>query len=390
MTKWNLVKAKEYVKSVGSKMIADEWFGTKGFYYFKCIECGEWKYTAFHNIKSGNLKCKNCGTKKGHTTVYVKKCKKCGVEFTSSAKQKYCSDECRGYNCQYEQQKINSNRKDITEELLVDLYMNKRIPAIDISIMLGVSKGVILRRLHKYNIEVRTSQESKHEVEFVLPTKEELEELYIKQFLPFNKICQIYKVSMSLIIIWMKKYKIPVRKASITRLGKDFKEPTKDELIELYIDRGMNSKDIGSIYGTDGQSMVRRMRGFGIKIKDNTFGNSAFLLNGIKVKSSYEKIVGDILCLNNIKFEYEPQLPFNHHYHADFLIGDIYVEIWGVVGSKKYENRKNIKKNLYKENNLNLFELYPCDFKKDSSKIRQLISLVSSEYIKSNPLPTAK
>jgi len=352
-TKWDLEKAKDFVITKGSEMRADIWTGTHGFYYFKCIECGEWKYTKFQNIQSGNLKCINCGSRLGKKKVHIKNCEKCGEEFkTYNSRQKYCTDKCRQ----------NVERTDITKDLLTDLYVNKRISSLKIAKMLNVAKPAILRRLHKFNIKTRTSQESKHGIGFKMPTKKELEELYINQFLTYDKICKIYDVDMTLIMLWLRKHNIPARTCSESMLGKEFKEPTKEELVDLYVTRGLNSRDIGEMYGIDGQGIVRRMKKFKIKIKNNSFGNSSLLTNGIKVKSSYEKTFGDLLCKNNIKFSYEPQLSFNHRYHSDFLINNTYVEIWGVVGNKKYDERKNKKIQLYNSNGFKLISLYPKDF----------------------------
>ena len=369
--KWNLEKAKEFVITKGSEMRADIWTGTHGFYYFKCIECGEWKYTRFHNIQSGNLKCVKCGLRLGNKKVHIKDCEKCAKKFkTYNSGQKFCSDKCRQ----------NIERTDITKDLLIDLYINKRFSSLKIAKMFRVAKITILRKLNKFNIETRTSQGSKHEIGFKMPTKVELEELYVKQFLTYDKICKIYDVDMTLIMSWLKKYNIPARTCSESRLGSDFKEPTKEELIDLYVAKGLNSRDIGDIYGIDGQGIVRRMRKYKIKIKNNSFGNSSLLMNGIKVKSSYEKTFGDLLCENNIKFDYEPQLSFNHHYHSDFLINNTYVEIWGVVGNKKYDERKNKKIQLYNSNGFKLISLYPKDFKDfDYNIIKNIILQENTE-----------
>ena len=61
---------------------------------------------------------------------------------------------------------------------------------------------------------------------------------------------------------------------------------------------------------------------------------------------------------------------------ADFKVGHVYVEIWGMMGWKQYEEVRERKLNLYKENNCVLLEVFPEDFNELEVKIKELKHLI--------------
>src|SRR5699024_7395320 len=64
-------------------------------------------------------------------------------------------------------------------------------------------------------------------------------------------------------------------------------------------------------------------------------------------------------------------------YSSNFIVKDIYVEVWGVQNKKRYSEHKVKKKKLYKKNKLKLFSVYPHDFTNIENKVDELKHLIS-------------
>ena len=75
--------------------------------------------------------------------------------------------------------------------------------------------------------------------------------------------------------------------------------------------------------------------------------------DGHPVKSQQEALIDNYLYHNDIKHAYEKALPIDenpeHDLHPDFYLPDldIYIEHFGVTGSKKYEDSKEYKIPIY-------------------------------------------
>lgn len=98
--------------------------------------------------------------------------------------------------------------------------------------------------------------------------------------------------------------------------------------------------------------------------------------DGDMVRSSYELLFDNELTSNGLEHVYDAKLPFGKSYLTDFLVGDVYVEIWGIVGIQSYEKKRLLKQKLYKENNLKLVDVFPCDFKNIKNKIDEIKRLL--------------
>ena len=100
-----------------------------------------------------------------------------------------------------------STWKNISKEMLEDLYANQGLSITEIANRLKVSRTTIHRRLQRYNI-------SAHSCRKLYLTKEELEDLYISQRLSTYQIAKINNVSRSVVSDLLKKYSIPLRSQS--------------------------------------------------------------------------------------------------------------------------------------------------------------------------------
>ena len=338
-----------------------------------CTNCGG----SFSSKKSnekygwGKFCSKNCHSKSMIVDV-VMKCPVCKESFKKrpSDRKSCCSRRCANYK--------KSLR--IPKDELERLYLVERKSSIQIGVIFNTSKKIILGYLKKYNITTRSHTESRHEEGFAVPSKAELEKLYLQDWLSYDAICKIYDVDKTTIPYWLKKHNIPIRSASETSLGKDFKEPTESEMKQWYVEQELSTREIAQMLGVSRGLVSRRLKIFDISLRSNIWGYDGMLecKDGHKVRSSYERAFDNYLYACGIEHEYEPRLPCNKRYASDFKVGNVYIEIWGVTNNKKYEQRKKKKKNMYDENNYKLLDVHPNDFKDIKNIVMKLKRLLAS------------
>lgn len=153
----------------------------------------------------------------------------------------------------------------------------------------------------------------------------------------------------------------------------------KDELYEKYINERMTTRELAIIFNTDKKVICDYLHRYGIEVRPDTFPDASKIRckNGLMVRSNYERAFINALLTFGIDFEYEPRLPFDKRYAADMLVGDVYVEIWGMMDWEDYRIRKERKVELYEKNNVKLFSVYPDDFRDVYGKINELKRLIS-------------
>lgn len=324
--------------------------------------------------KAGNqIYCSVKCRRKGNLMKVKNNCPQCGKEYytanNESDARKFCSRECMK----------NSYFIDVPKSELDRLYTVERLSAEKISNIYNVSKPTILRALKRYGINRRTGLETMMPEGYKAPSKKELLDLYWKDWKSYEEIAELFNVDITTVPYWFKEHGIESRSNSETRLGKDFKEPTKEMLTEWYVKQKLDTVTIGEMLGCGAGLVARRLKSFDIEVRSNIFNGADFITcsNGLEVRSNYERMFVEQMVKQNIEFEYEPRLPFNRRYSADFLVKDMYVEVWGVQNNKRYSERKIKKKRLYKNNNAKLFNVYPNDFANIKDKVNELKHLIS-------------
>jgi hypothetical protein len=81
------------------------------------------------------------------------------------------------------------------------------------------------------------------------------------------------------------------------------------------------------------------------------------------VRSRWELVIDNSLYEYWLAHAYERKLPIEEDVYSDFYIPAkdwwkaVYIEYWGIEDQEKYENRKKIKKEIYKKYHMNLIEL---------------------------------
>lgn len=148
------------------------------------------------------------------------------------------------------------------------------------------------------------------------------------------------------------------------------------ELTKYYVDEGLNAQAVGLKLGVSESLVLKRLAEANVKIRSAGFGKRYMALDGTEVKSSYEKVFSDKLHQEGLTYKYDYPLPTKRSFLTDFLVEDVFVEIWGMVGYPEYEERRKLKQKLYEKKGLKLVNIFPEDFEDIDVKIRELKSFL--------------
>jgi len=126
--------------------------------------------------------------------------------------------------------------------------------------------------------------------------------------------------------------------------------PLKKEKVEIYV-------TARELFG----SWNNAIQAAGFNPNPILFSKKYYANDGHKCDSLSEKIIDD--WLTSRKILHERSVPFSNTKHtADFKIGDIFIEFFGLHGElKSYDRVMKKKLAIIKANNLKLVSLFPAD-----------------------------
>lgn len=257
-------------------------------------------------------------------------------------------------------------------ETVYRLYHTERLTTRQIGRMYDVSKTEVLRWLKFYSIPRRAANSGLENRGIEPPSKDDLIQLVHIEHKSYREIAQMYGVEWTVIQHWLKKHGIDRPSVWETRRKGDLVVyPTQDELYKMYIEQGMTLAQIADIYKVSQTPIADLCKKYDIPIRPDGFnGGIRFTCNdGHLVRSTYEQKVDNWLYEHGIPHEYEPRMPCDSRYDADFLANGWYIEIWGVTGSEIYAQRKAHKISLYHTHHIPLIQLSVDSFsqrRKDS------------------------
>src|SRR5258708_5931647 len=242
---------------------------------------------------------------------------------------------------------------------LESLYKAEHLTTRQIGKRFGVSKTQVLRWMKSYGIEPRmTNNAPLYRGEFEHP-REELVQLIEGEHVGYREIALKYNVCFSTVANWVNRHNILHPTGWDTRRkGQHPVLPTKEELAELYA-QGNSLRSIALQYGVSETTIRVLCARYGVEVRPDGFdGGKRFTCNDDHlVRSLYEQQVDNWLFEHGIDHVLEPILPFDHRSRADFLANGWYIEIWGVTQNEEYKQRRQRKTNLYQAPNLPLIEL---------------------------------
>jgi len=144
---------------------------------------------------------------------------------------------------------INSQNCTIpmpSKEELIKLYFDDWMNSVQISKIYNVSSATVINWLKRYDIKIKSPGESQT---YKVPTKEELEDLYVNKLLTSVEIGKIFNCKGALVCRWLRKYGIRVRgKNELRKLP----IPPKEVLFDLFINKQLSPEKIGKLYGVSG------------------------------------------------------------------------------------------------------------------------------------------
>ncbi len=160
-----------------------------------------------------------------------------------------------------------------------------------------------------------------------------------------------------------------------------FRKPIdKGLLTKLYTEDELTSREIGQVIGRSNKVVLDYLRYYNIEVRPDGIKNRKRIKckDGHLVRSYYERAFDNLLHRNNLPHEYDPRLPFNKRYMADFKVGNVYIEIWGLMTMEKYREQRERKLKLYRENGCKLLEVFPENFINIQNKLTELKSLMET------------
>ena len=94
--------------------------------------------------------------------------------------------------------------------------------------------------------------------------------------------------------------------------------------------------------------------------RQNSRGIQTIAKDGHNCFSLGERTIDDFLYNRGIAHQREPKYP-DSNYRADFLVGNIFIEYFGLAGNPEYDKKTKDKKKICRKHGVNLISLYPKD-----------------------------
>lgn len=215
-------------------------------------------------------------------------------------------------------------------------------------------------------------------------SREELTRLYIDEGMTLRAIGDRYGVTLQAVAYHLESAGVPRRewngahvvlspearaksKANHTRgaAHHSFRNIPDAEIIALYAD-GLSTTAIAAKFGVTPMTINRHLRANGVERRQPGFSRWRTAQDGHLVQSGWELLVDDWLSAHGVEHECQPTLPFGDQLRADFLVGETYIEVWGVVHNRKYADRKSAKLAQYTEYGISLIEIYPRHIEREN------------------------
>jgi DNA-directed RNA polymerase specialized sigma24 family protein len=295
---------------------------------------------------------------------------------------------------------------------LLDLHDRQGLTAPEIAARFGVQSQTVRKWLRQHNIPLRKAS-SHHEPpnKLPLPDREPLRVLYEDETRTTEQIAARFSVSSATVSNWLRRLDIPLRPPGIGLVARGRMLPDADTLYrQIHVER-LSYAEIASQHGVDQSAVMRWLDRYDIPrpipaqvrladpetLRDmvslyeagaslqaigeihsvtRSIISAVFDLAGIpkrpdgwdggkrltcddghRVRSVYELRVDNWLSAHAVVHIYEPALPGNCRYNADFGANGWYIEIWGVTNSPTYEERKRRKLAHYAAHDLPLIQL---------------------------------
>lgn len=264
-------------------------------------------------------------------------------------------------------------------EQLHDMYVNQRMSSHRIAELCSVSHTTVKRWLRAAQVPMRPIGNGLASRGLPEPTAEDLQRMVHVEHLSYRAIAARLGVDFTAIPYMLDRH--GVRRPTVwhtRRRGVVAREPGRAELahrISLGESLGSIARDFDVSRGTLGD----RCRAYGIDVRPDGWKRLRYqCLDGHAARSVYEQRVDDWLFERRLAHEVEPAYPWDRRYRADFLVGDTYVEVWGVTDNTAYQDRKRMKIKRCAEAGVPLIQINHWQFAKGRRWWRPLARLLNN------------
>lgn len=155
------------------------------------------------------------------------------------------------------------------------------------------------------------------------------------------------------------------KQANRKRIGEKnsaYKQLPDEEICSHYKD-GKSTAEIAAIYSVADVTIARRLKQAGIKLRRQGYSRKRRCPDGHIVDSRWEYAVDRWLETHNIQHDVHPTVPWyesgSSPQLADFKVGNIYIEVWGIEGNPRYDKRRIEKIKKYKSLGIHLIQIFP-------------------------------
>jgi len=248
---------------------------------------------------------------------------------------------------------------------LRDLYLNKMFTERELAKYFKVSRHPIRDAMAILEIPKRHNRGLLYYHPGRKPTKEQLDKWLNQDLETLHSIANKLECDPSSIRNWAIEYSIDWDKTPWRR-AMNRAQPiqiTQRRLEDLYLKQHLGLQQIADIFKCSRGYITKLMKEHRIPLRLPGWKAKWFKCNdGHQVRSTYERRVDNWLFGYGLLHTYEPSLLFDPLLTGDFLVGQTYIEVWGVYDNAAYKERKKRKRNLYAEHNLALIEIGYWDF----------------------------
>lgn len=271
-----------------------------------------------------------------------------------------------------------SKNRPSPEELRA-LYVDQRLSSLAIAERCQVEKITVLRWLRAAGIERRPVGSGLANRGVEMPTAEELHRLIHVENIGLRGVAERYGVYYTAVGKWLDRYGIERPTVWQTRRrGEIPAEPTEEELRER-IAAGESLSAIARDYPVSSTLIRQRCRTYGIEFQRDGWqlGKRFPCADGHLARSTYELRVDDWLFDHGLQHDVEPAYPWDRRYRADFLVGQTYIEVWGVTNNAAYRERRALKIQRCAETGLDLIQINYGQFSRGRRWWRPLEQLLT-------------
>lgn len=135
-----------------------------------------------------------------------------------------------------------------------------------------------------------------------------------------------------------------------------------DEIAKLY-KAGETTTALGKQFGVSRNTIARKLRSAGVSLRQRGFSKPRECPDGHIVDSGLEYAVDVWLFEHGIVHNVQPTVPWwnggRSPQRADFLVRETYIEVWGIEGNQRYDQRRLNKVEKYKACGSPLIQIFP-------------------------------